>query len=491
MSTETIIFIGVGIYLVVMLVIGIYAAKGSGTTEDFIVSGRRMPIWLCSVTIAATWFGASPMMGAAGAAYEEGLLGVIADPFGGALVMFVVGFFLVRLFRRLGVLTVVQLMEMRFGKVVATVASVGLILSTVGWSAAMLVAFGLVFKSMTGIPLETGIVAGAIVVFIYTAIGGMWAVALTDFVQMMIIFVGLIVLFTVVLVDVGGWGTISAQLPEHTFRMIPLENTADIWLNYIQAWLIYGLADVTSQTLMQRGLAARSEQVAQNSFYIGGVVYLSLGMIPVLIGIIASVTMPGLARPEEVIPIMAIEHLHPVAVALFVGALLAAIMSTTDSALLSASSILTTNLYPMIRPDAADQQKLRVARFSIPVFGFFAILVALYVQVVFELIQDANAVMLAIVTVPFIAGVWWKKANRTGALAAMAVGLVVWFASTMLVPKLPGDLIGMLACLATLLIVTPLTQRSDPPRTVRNQHGEEVELGDRLGTLPLFRRVED
>jgi SSS family transporter len=490
-STETIIFVGVGIYLVLMLVIGIYAARGSGTTEDFIVSGRRMPIWLCSATIVATWFGAGPMMGSAGASYEEGLIGVIADPFGGALVMFIVGFFFVRLFRRLGVLTIVDLLTMRFGKLAATLAAVSLIVSVVGWTAAMLVAFGLVFFSMTGVPLETGIIAGAVVVFIYTSVGGMWAVALTDFVQMLIILIGLIVLLTVVLADVGGWATISAQLPEHTFRMIPLENRADVWLNYFQAWLIYGLADVTSQTLMQRGLAARSEQVAQNAFYFGGTLYLALGMIPVMLGIIASVTIPGLDRPEEVIPTLAIEHLHPVAISIFVGALLAAIMSTTDSTLLSAASILTTNLYPLLRPDATDRQRLRVARYSVPVFGIFAIIVAISAQVVFDLIQDANAIMLAVITIPFIAGVWWKKANKTGALAGMAVGFVTWISTALLAPNLPGDLIGMVACLVTLVVVTLLTQKSDPPVLPHNQQGEIVELKDRLGTLPLFRRARD
>ena len=96
----------------------------------------------------------------------------------------------------------------------------------------MLVAFGLVFQSVTGIPLETGIISGAVVVFIYTAVGGMWAVALTDFVQIVIIAIGLVLLLTVVLIDVGGWSAVAAQLPEHTFRLIPLEHTPVRWLNY-------------------------------------------------------------------------------------------------------------------------------------------------------------------------------------------------------------------------------------------------------------------
>jgi SSS family transporter len=490
LSTETIIFIGVGIYLLVMLIIGAYATKRASSAANFIVAGRRMPIWICSATLVATWFGGGTMMGASGASYEDGFLGVIADPFGGALVLFIVGFFFVRLLRRLRLLTTIDFFENRYGKTAATIAAVGAIFADIGWTGAMLVAFGYIFETLTGVPLEIGIIGGAVVVFIYTVAGGMWAVALTDFVQLIIIVVGLVLLLVVVLVDVGGWGNIGPHLPEGTFRMIPAENTSEVWLNYIRAWLIFGLADITAQTLMQRAFSAKNEQVAQNSFYLAGFVYLSLGMIPVMLGIIASVTMPGLADPETVIPELAIAHLHPVAIAIFVGALLAAIMSTADSALLAAASIFSNNILPLFKPQASDRLRLLFTRAAIPIFGSIAIYVALKVQVVYDLIIDANSVMLVCVVVPFIVGVWWQRANRTGALACMAMGFLTWFLAILFAPDLPGDLLGLLIGLLTILVVTPLTQKADPPRRLLNSDGEEVELKDRLGTLPLFVRAK-
>jgi len=489
MSSEAIIFTGVGIYLAIMLVIGIYASKRARSATDFIVSGRRMPIWICSVTLMATWFGGGTMMGASGAAYEGGLLAVIADPFGGAMVMFLAGFFFVRLFRRLKLLTFIEFFRDRFGNTAATIAAVGSISSGIGWTGALLVAFGFVFESLTGVPIEIGITGGAIVVFIYTVAGGMWAVALTDFAQMVVIAVGLVLLLVVVLIDVGGWGVISAQLPEHTFRMIPLEHTPERWLNYFRAWMIFGLADLTAQSLIQRAMSAKTEQVAQNSFYLAGFGYLTLGMIPVMLGIIASVTIPGLADTESVIPTLAINHLHPVAIAVFVGALLAAIMSSADSALLAAASVFSTNILPLFKPQASDRLRLLATRIAIPAFGLIALVIALKVQVVYNLILDANSVILVSITVPFIAGVWWKKANRTGALAAMAAGFITWAIAILAAPEMPGDLLGLIACLLTLLLVTPLTQQFDPPRPALNSDGEEIELTNRLGTLPLFRRV--
>ena len=387
-------------------------------------------------------------------------------------------------------LTIIDFFENRYGKTAATIAAIGSISADIGWTGALLVAFGYVFETLTGVPIEIGIMGGAVVVFIYTMAGGMWAVALTDFVQMVIIAVGLVLLLVVVLIDVGGWGNIGPHLPEDTFRMIPAENTAEVWLNYIRAWLIFGLADVTAQTLLQRAFSAKNEQVAQNSFYLAAFGYLSLGMIPVTLGIIASVTMPGLAEPETVIPQLAIAHLHPVAIAIFVGALLAAIMSSADSALLAAASIFSTNILPLFKPKASDRHRLLATRIAIPLFGSIAIYVALEVKVVYDLIIDANSVMLVCVTIPLIVGVWWQRANRTGALASMAIGLLTWLSAVLFIPDLPGDLLGLLAGLLTILVVTPLTQKTDPPRRLLNSDGEEVELKDRLGTLPLFVRAK-
>ena len=490
MSTQAVILTGVLFYLVIMLIVGVYAARQADTAENFMVAGRRMPLWICSATLVATWFGGSAMMGSSGSAYEGGFLRIIADPFGGAMALFVVGFFFARIFRRLRLVTFIQFFENRFGTVAATIAAIASIASGIGWTAGMLVAFGTVFETLTGVPLVWGISGGALIIFIYTAAGGMWAVAVTDVVQIVIIAIGLVTLLVTVLLDVGGWGAISPQLPEHTFRMIPLENSGDVWLNYFRAWLIFGLADVTSQSLLQRSFSAKNEQVAQNAFYIAGFGYLTLGMIPVMLGIIGSVTLPGLENSESVIPTLALNHLHPVAIALFVGALLAAIMSTADSALLASASIFSTNLLPLFKPQASDKLRLMATRIAIPVFGSVAIYVALKVQVIFNLILDSNSVILVSVVIPFIAGVYWKAANRTGALTAMAMGFLVWLLATLLVPDLAGDMLGLVACLVTILIVTPLTQKFDPPRPLLTADGQVLEMKDRLGTLPLFRTVE-
>jgi Na+/proline symporter len=303
---------------------------------------------------------------------------------------------------------------------------------------------------------------------------------------MIIIVIGLIVLFTVVLIDVGGWSAVAPHFKENTFRMVPFDNTPQQWLNYARAWAIIGVVDICAQTLFQRASSAKNERVAQNSFYFGGVGYLVFGMIPVLLGIIASVTMPDLESSEAVIPAMMIEHLHPVAVAVFVGALLAAIMSSADSALLAVSSLFAKNVLPLVKRNPSDRLSLLAARIAIPLIGLVAILIALEFQNVFNLMVDSNILGLAVIIAPFILGVWWSKANRTGALAGMAAGLTGWLTTLAVAPELAADFIGLAVCLITMLIVSPLTQKIDPPRPLCDSDGNAIDLSDRLGTLPLF-----
>jgi SSS family solute:Na+ symporter len=482
-SEQSTILIGVCIYMLVMLGIGIYAAKRTSSADDFMVAGRSLPLWLCAGSVMATWLGGGSMMGVSGLAYEGGLLAVIADPFGAAVGLVLVGLLVVRLLRRLRLLTVIDFIENRFGRAAAVFSAIGMVSSSVGWSGALMVAFGSVFHALTGLSMELGIVIGGAVVLIYTAVGGMWAVALTDFVQLMIIILGLIVLLAVVVLHLGGWHAIWSDIEPGTLRMIPYENDPATWLNYLRAWFIIGIANLSSQSLLQRGLSARNEKVAQNAFYIGGLGFLAIALIPVLLGIVARVAMPGIENPDTIIPLLAMEHLHPVLMAIFVGALLAAIMSSADSALLSASSVLSNNILPVIRPRTANTRKLLWARLSIPVMGVIAVIIAWKVQSIYGLILATNEILLAAVVVPFVLGLWWKASNRTGALAAMTVAVVVWLSSKWLWPDLPGDLLGMAACLLTMLVVTPLTQKTDPPRPLLTADGEEIEFKDRLGIL--------
>jgi SSS family transporter len=419
MASETLILAGVGIYLVIMIAVGIYASRGTHSVTDFLVAGRKLPLWLCSVSVFATWFGSGIMMGATTSAYDRDFLAMVAEPYGSALALLLTGLFFARIYRRTSRLTWVQFFEARYGKFAGVFGSLADTAAGLIWLGGVLFTFGVLAESLTGMPMAAGIFVGLLVIVTYTMIGGMMAVALTDFIQMVILVIGLIGLLAVVLNDVGGWATISAQLPEHTIRAAPIEHTVMNWVDYLHVWMTLGVAGIASNSIIQRALSAKSESVAQNSFLIATLGYIVIGTIPIMLGLIASVTMPGI-EPNAVLTSIAIEHLHPVFVAIFVGAILSAFMSTGDSILLSTGAIVSTNLLPIFHSNPSDELRIRVARITILVGAIIAGYVALGAERVVDVIVDSLAPLLAMTIVPFVLCFWWDKANKYGALVRSA-----------------------------------------------------------------------
>jgi Na+/proline symporter len=317
---------------------------------------------------------------------------------------------------------------------------------------------------------------GLAVIVIYTMAGGMWAVALTDFVQTVVLILGLFVLLYVGLDDVGGWSSIAAQLPEHSMRLFPLVHTAGNWIDWIHVWMTLGIAAIASTAIIQRALSAKTEAVAQNSFYVATALYLCIGVIPIILGLVASVTMPNLEDPNAVLTTLAVEHLHPILVVLFVGAILSSIMSTSDSVLLGVASVVSTNLLPLVRERPDDLLRLRVARIAIPLAGLLATYIAFSASRVVEVLIDAAAPLLAGIIVPFVLCFWWAKANQYGALAGMAGGLLGWMVASTMDGGIPPDLIGFGVSLVTMIAVTLATQKISPPKPLTDGDGHAVEL---------------
>jgi Na+/proline symporter len=207
--------------------------------------------------------------------------------------------------------------------------------------------------------------------------------------------------------------------------------------------------------------------------------------VPLILGFTASVTLPGLEEPNAVLTELAVKHLHPVFVAVFVGAIVSAILSTSDSILLASSSIISINLLPLVKKNPSDELRLRVARFAIPVFGLIATYFAFNADRVVEVLIDSAAPALVSLIVPFILCFWWEKANRSGALAGMFGGLFTWMTANAIGTEFPPDLLGFCVSAFAAVVVSLLTQQIDPPRPLTDPDGNPIELTDRVGILGL------
>lgn len=490
MDTQAIILIGVGIYVAVMLAVGIYVAGKSNSMSEFAVSGRNMSLTVCSVSIVATWFGSGPMMGSAAAAYAGNNLEVLRDPFVSGISLLIAGFFFVRTYRRSKRITPIEFHETRIGNLAGVISSFVNLIGGSIWLGGVMFAFGVVFETLTGQPAAVGILGGTLVIVIYTMFGGLKAVAATDVLQMVFIMVGVLALFFVVVADAGGFGNIAPQMPEHAFRLVPDGNTFDDWFTYFQVWFSSGLVAIGVISVVQRAMAARNEQVAQNAFYIAGVGYLLFGTIPVTLGYIATATMPGVEDPNAIIPLLAVEHLHPIVVAIFVGAVISAIMSTSDSILLGCGTVISVNLLPRVMKNPSDRLRLGVARWSVPAMALIALYTAFNTSTVISAIAMSISLGFAGMTAPFILAIWWKRLNSTGGYSGIGAGFAAFAAISGINPDIPASFVGFWVSLTVAVVVSLFTQRSDPAKILTNADGESLDLSNRLGTLPLFRRAD-
>lgn len=454
---------GVLAYILMVIGIGYWASTRIKDTRDYIVAGGRLGWGLAIGTIFATWFGAETCMGSSGTAFKKGILGVIADPFGAGLCLILSGLFFAKYFRRLNAETIVDYFEMRYGKKASWWLSLVYIPVYLGWIGAQLLAFGYILNSLTGLPLVPSVMFATAVVLTYTYLGGMWADTMSDFIQMFIIIASLCILFPILVKDIGGLNILVSKTPPEFFRFYPESRSPVDWLNYIQAWMIVGLGSLPAQDLFARTMAARSPDLSRWSSVIAGMMYITIGLIPVFLGIFGRIALPQ-STGEAVLIELAIKYLSPPLIAVMVGSLLAAIMSSADSAILAPSSIIGQNIVPSIKPGASEALKLMWCRLSVPILGISSLILALRFQNIYRLCQESWGVLLTGITAPMILGVYWKRANTKGAVAGAAAGILSWLGLKVFVPgDYPHNLTGFAVSAATLVLVSLATQKNLKP----------------------------
>ncbi|MCM8776301.1 MAG: hypothetical protein NC930_08160, partial [Candidatus Omnitrophica bacterium] len=241
-----------------------------------------------------------------------------------------------------------------------------------------------------------------------------------------------------------------------------------VWLGYIQAWILVGLGSLPGQDLYQRILAPKNETVARWSAILSGLLYVLVGMLPVLMGIYGRIAFPG-GRSSSILIDLSLKYLPGPFMGVMVGALLSAIMSTVSAALLAPASIIGHNIIPYLKPGVSNEVQLKWCKWSILFVGISSLILALYFRNIYTLCTYSWGVLLVGVVAPMIAGVYWKRANTYGAVAGAVCGPAAWIFLTIFLPEgYPTNLFGFLASWGALVIVSLATGRiqSGPRRCV-------------------------
>ncbi|SEJ17238.1 transporter, SSS family [Dyadobacter koreensis] len=433
-------------YLLLNLGIGLWASRRITTTTDFVLAGRRLPLFLAASATFATWFGSETIMGAPTEFIEHGVLGIIEDPFGAALCLFLVGIFFARKFYKMKIITFCDFFRIRYGRPAELLSALLIIPSYFSWIAAQLLAMGIVLKVVLGWPLTDCILLSSVVVILYTIWGGMWSISITDFVQTIMIIIGLLIVAIVLYLEVGGFSPLIEAAPKDFFRAYPQFTFKDS-VEYFAAWITIGLGSIPQQDVFQRVMSAKSADVSVKSTLLSSFMYLTIALLPLFIGLCGHHLYPELGKddPQMIIPNMILLHTGLPLQILFFGALVSAILSTTSSAIMAPAAVLGENVIKFFRPELSDKQLLSIIRLGIVFITAICIFMASTRESIFELVAESSAFSLVCLFIPLACGLYWKRANQLGCILSMVAGLGVWLTSVWMKTEYPPLIYGLMA----------------------------------------------
>ena len=450
---EITLLVFIGLYLAGTVLIGWWASRRVKTTSDFVIAGSKLPMIVAASALFATWFGSETIMGASAEFLEHGLLGVIEDPFGAALCLILVGLFFARPLYQMKILTFNDFFRIRYSRRAEFISALFMVPSYFGWIAAQLVAMAIILNILTGFPLYLGILICTVVVVLYTYVGGMWAVSVTDFIQTIMILVGLIAIAIELYGQVGGFVAIRESIPEGFLRFTPEPGLVN-YSHYFAAWITIGLGSIPQQDVFQRVMAAKNAKNAQQASYLGGLLYLTIGMLPLFIGYCGRILHPELqpADTQLALPLIVRNHMSLGLQILFFGALLSAILSTTAGAMLAPATVIGENLVKPWIGNVADLRLLQIMRWSVVFVAVCSAIMAILRTNIYDLVAQSSALSLVSLFVPLTCGLYWKKASDFGALAAMIAGMTIWLYFEIIGSVIPSLIWGGLGSLTCMII---------------------------------------
>lgn len=461
------------LYLCAAVFLGLFAGRLVKSSADFMVAGRKLPIYITIATVFATWFGSETVLGIPAVFMEGGMHGIAADPFGAALCLILVGLLFARPLYRMKLLTIGDFYRNRYGRKVELFVGLAITASYLGWVAAQVTALGLVFNLLShgAITLHMGMIFGTSIVLLYTIFGGMWAVALTDFMQMVLIMIGLAIIAFFVSDKVGGVGTVISHAAENGKLTFMPERSWTAWVAFIGAWMTIGLGSIPQQDVFQRVMSAKNENAATYGTIIGGILYLLFAFIPIFLAYSANLIDPAAVTrlmeedSQRILPHLIMTHTPMAVQVLFFGALLSAIMSTASGALLAPSVVFAENVLRPMLPHLADKKMLRLTRVCVLGFACVVLYLALNSELsIFEMVENAAKVTLVGAFMPLLAGVYWKRANTQGAALSIGLGMGVWLLCEIVYPEgtalIPPFMAGFIAAGVGMVVGSLLPSKS-------------------------------
>ncbi|MEL6908921.1 MAG: sodium:solute symporter family protein [Cyanobacteria bacterium J06598_4] len=496
--TEKLLFWGIIIFLVATLAIGIWAAKQvKGDSENYLVAGRGLILPLAAATLMAQSVDSNATLGNTDLVAEFGFWAGASLPIGLALCLFLAGLFFAKPMNRLGLITIPDFYRLKYNRLTEVVASLLMVLSFSFLLAGNLVAGGYMFETFLGTTYTAGVMLLAIVVFIYTASGGLFAVAYTDAIQVGIAFIGSLGLFAFVASNFG----IDLASDTGPLAMAQLSDPSQGAVINWATLLALGLGNLVAIDFMARIFAAKTPETARRACLIGAAGTLIIGVPFSLIALSAPQILAdrGITPEGPVLYALLSDVAPPLLGLLVIVAILSASLSTADGAILGTSSVIAHNIIGIRSDDhnAAGDRLLLITRVMAFVITIMGVFFALKVPATGVLLLLAFDLSFAGLVVPLAGGLYWRKATWQGALACIILGSLTRLILFVLMPTAFGidntllyipnsilttdfdgfpTLISPLIGLAAFIIVSMMTGKNKATREYVNPEARETQL---------------
>ena len=448
-------------YFLAIIGIGVWSRRKAGSQEGFFVAHRKGTLLLVTGSLLATALGGSSTVGMAGLGFAQGLTGawwLLA----GSVGLLILGFLFAKRVRGAALYTLPQLVGKQYDSRVGLAASILIVVAWTGVVAGQIVAAGQVLSILGIGSLVLWMIIFTIVFITYAVLGGQFSVIRTDVFQSAILFVGIFVALALVFVNVGGLSGLEASLPPAYFSF-PVSAEFD-WKMLLSFLILVGATYVVGPDIYTRLFCAKDERTAQRSALLSAFLFIPLAFAIVLIGMSASVLYPGIS-PEQAFPQVINGILSPALSGLILAALVAALMSSADTCLLSQSVILTQDILKRFHPSLGETKTVLLTRLSVVILGLIALGLALAVKGVISSLLFAYTIFTCGLVVPVIAGFYKEKLRLTsqGALAALIGGGVIGLLGRIPALDIPLKqdlgLIGFAASVVLLFGVSWLTSK--------------------------------
>jgi SSS family transporter len=420
-------------YVLLQFVIGVWVSRRISSEADYILAGRTLGPLLVAFSVFATWFGAEAIVATSGEVYDRGLVGATVDPVAYAGAVVISGLVFASVLWRKGLTTFADMFRERYSRRVETVVVVVLLPGSIFWAAAQIRAFGGVLSSSSGINLTTTIVFAAILVAAYSVVGGLLADAVTDFLQGLVVIVGLIVLAIIVAANTGGIAPVLSNAEPERLNLFAATDESP--LRKIEQIVIAICGSLVAVELISRFLGARSASVARTGTVAGGLMYLAVGLIPVFLGLAAAHLFKvnpefkaTFSQSEQVVSALAQHFLPQWNYVVFAGALISAILSTVHSALHAPASQVSHNIVAKLLPRLDAKGRLLAVRLTVVALSIVAFVLALTSERIKDLVEIASAFGSAGVFVAAVFGIFTSIGGPASGLGSIVVGVAVWAA---------------------------------------------------------------